>query len=190
MAKKRSAPKRRRPSKVVNFNRAVSRKRSVKNSDRLQKAAYIQEAPEADSVPQTPSAPKDLSGWGTEMANQVAAEALVNYTRALSFPLQSAVGQVGFPSQMPMAQFPSLMRNAAQAITRELINRVTQQRDRNFQAMNALTRIRSPQDFFRAQSDLAQDTLDSLLEATGRIYSIAIQMTIEASQINQFRLVR
>jgi hypothetical protein len=76
------------------------------------------------------------------------------------------------------------MRNGVLAVTRELLNQFTQQADHNFQAMNALTRSRSPQELFKVQSELAKGTFDSILQSASRISIIAIQMITQAGRLN------
>lgn len=194
MAKRRrAAPNRRKASKVVKLNQAVPRKRSEKKSQ-FQKAAYSQKEMNPGSSDTQPNGSRpghttgeDLWSLSAGMANQFAGNTLENYARAFSIFLPAArEQQVGLPSQiLPMAQSPSFMRNGAQAITRELLNHFIGQMDRNFEAVNALTRSRSPHDFFEIQTDLAKGNLDSMLEAASRILIVAMQMTTQAVRLKQ-----
>jgi hypothetical protein len=184
----------------MKLDQVVPRKRSAKKSDQVQKATYSQEGLEAGSSavpPKKISEPErnsarqdDLWSLSTEIANQFAERTMENYNRAFNIALSPPSSQQREPpSQMlPMAPPPSLMTNGVQAITREVLNQLTQQVHHNFEAMNAVARSRSPQDYVGLQIALVKGNYESMMQSAIRIGVIAFQMAVEnAGRINRSR---
>ena len=182
MAKKRASANRRKKRKVMSLNQAVHRKRSQKRSHHPYRPHALEPGSSTSSEawePQRHNTGEDLAG----LANQFA-KTLETYARGFrTFLPPSGAQQDSAP---PRTLLPlSVMGNGLQVINRELLNHFMEQVHRMFQAMTALTRSRSPQDFFRVQSDLAKRNLDSVLEAASRILVVVVQMTTEAIRLNQ-----
>ena len=190
MAKRRARQKARQTRKVVGFHQSTPRRRSEKKSHRVRHAAYSKAAleprlvePPSESV----SANSDTTAreiLSAKIVNQTIGRTPPNYARTLATPKPSVQGQLEPPSWMAMAQPPSVMRNGMLALMRELIHHFAQQVHHNLQAMNALVGCRSPQDFFRVQTDLALGTLENIVHSASRSSFVAIKMSTETARLN------
>jgi Phasin protein len=179
MAKRRAAHKRRQTRKGAG-PQSTPRRRSEKKSNRVRHSAYSRRALEpglAEPPRESVSASSDIIG-----------RALPNYARTLATSKPPLKGQQAkLPYWTAMAQPPSVVRNGMLALMRELIHHLAQQVHHNLQAMNALVGCRSPQDFFRVQTDLAFGTLENIVQSASRSSLATIQMSTETARLMHTR---
>jgi hypothetical protein len=179
MAKRRASHKRRQTSQVANFRQSTPRRRSEKKSNRVRHAA---------NRAVEPALAKSLSGSVPASSDTIPRGTLPNYARILATLEPPRQGRHEFQSWMAMAQPPSVVRNGTLALMRELIHQCAEQVHHNLQAMNALVGCRSPQDFFKVQSDLSLSTLEKIVQSASRSSLFAIQMSAETARLNFGRL--
>ncbi len=135
-------------------------------------------ANQADTVLQMWKASADIvSGYTTRSADQAARTLGISETESEK-AAGLASGSVG-----ALVQSASVVTDAAQAVSTELVELLRHATERSIDHIGAMTRCRSPEDFVTAQTDAVRDNVEMLIDSSRRIGEIALRTAEESSHV-------
>jgi phasin family protein len=149
----------------------------------------------ADAGEQVAHAGADAAQRSSETARQTmrsGSDLLLEWTRRSAEQFSRAFGLAGEEAEKAaeqssrnlraIAQSSTVLANGVQELSRECAELMRKSAGRNLDWLNACARSRSPQELAAAQSEIARDNLQDMLQATRRTAEASARMADEATR--------
>src|SRR5215203_2443449 len=130
---------------------------------------------------------RDSLQQGLNTATQTFQRINDQFTQALGFngPQAEELARRSSQNLQAVSQASTVLARGAQEVSQEVFGLVQDRLQKNLDAVNRIAGVRSVQHFVAAQSDLARDTLQQVIETNKRIAELSLRTADEAARAIQ-----
>ena len=141
----------------------------------------------ADVLRRSTEAARDSLQQGLNTANETFQRVSDQFTQVLGFngPQSEELARRSSQNLQAVTQASAVLARGAQEVSTEVFRLVQDRLTKNVEAVNRIVGARSVQDFVVAQSDLARDTLQQVIETHKRVAEVSLRVADEAARALQ-----